>query len=422
MNSPAANSLRVVAVSLLSLSLVSGCTKQPDPKPAPEDASTSAPQPGPAKAPGKKTTTASTQETPAQPAVEKPILVTAVDLVKAFNTDRAAAVQRYNGKTIFVEGVVSLVEPPDEGIGGTVTLEGVPPEDIEPGKVKEILCNLRYGNTATRVQESQPVKVQGVCNGVNFQHAVELANVTFVAIQRIPADVVKKKEEAEKALALLKGIGAGYTESPGGYWEIYLRPEHVAANGQLKPEVIAALLKIPRLRGVSVELTPLTDVGLEGLKQFTKLEKLSLEGTQVTDAGLVHVKALTRLRFLDLAGTAVTNAALDQLIGLKYLDSLGLAGTQVSDAGLTPLKLFPRLRSLYLTDTAVSDAGLEHLASLPALTELGLAKTKITDAGLKNLIGLKNLKVLAVPKKGVTMSAVNQIKEALPELEVKFVD
>jgi hypothetical protein len=350
-------------------------------------------------------------------------VVSAVDLVKAFNTDRAAADKRYKGKTIVVEGVVSLVEPPDEGIGGTLTLEGLPPEAIEPGKVKEVLLHLRYGvRDTSRVQEDQPVKVQGDCTGVGFQQAVELSSVTVVAIRTIPEDVRKKKEEAGKALALLKGLGVGYTDSPGGFWEIYLRPEHLAANGQLRPEVLAALLQIPRLRGVSVELMPLTDAGLEGLQPFTKLEKLSLEGTRVTDAGMVHLKALTRLRWLELAGTGVTNAALGSLQGLRYLDTLGLAGTQVNDAGLAQLKLFPKLRALYLTDTAVSDAGLEQLAGLPLLAEIGLAKTKITDAGLKHLSELKNLKLLTVSRKGVTMAGVNQLKEALPELEVKFVD
>jgi hypothetical protein len=405
----------------LSLSFVAGCTRQPDPKPEPEAAAPE-PTPGTVKAPGKKATAPATPEA-AKPAPEKPLLVTAADLVKAFNADRAAAAQRYRGKTLYVEGVVSVIEQPDEGIGGALTLEGLPPEEIEPGKVKEVFCNLRYGQRDTgRVREDQPVQIKGVCTGVGFQQAVELANATVEIVRRIPEDVMKKKDEAEKALALLKGLGVGYTDSAGGFWEIYLRPEHVAANGRLRPDVLAALLKIPRLRGISVELTSLNDAGLEGLKEFTRLEKLSLEGTQVTDAGLVHLKALTRLRSLELAGTVVTTAALDQLQGLKYLDTLGLAGTQVNDAGLAQLKLFPRLRALYLTDTAVSDAGLGHLAGLPALAELNLAKTKITDAGLKYLGGLKQLKLLTVSKKGVTMAAVNQLKEAMPALEVKFID
>jgi hypothetical protein len=422
MKSPLHFSFPVLTVSFLSLSLLVGCTRQPEPKPEPEAVAPSTSPSGPAKAPSNKSLPAPTPETPAKPTVEKPILVTAADLVKAFNSDRATAAQRYQGKTIYVEGIVSVTELPEEGIGGSVTLEGLPPEEIEPGKVKDVLCNLRYGSQASRVQESQPVKVQGVCEGVNFQQAVTLSNASLVEIRRIPADVVKQKEEAEKALALLKGLGVGYTDAAGGFWEIYLRPEHVAANGQLRPEVLAALLKIPRLRGISVELAPLTDAGLEGLKEFTKLAKLSLEGTQITDAGLAQLKALTRLRSLDLASTQITNAALDQLQGLKYLDSLGLASTQINDAGLAQLKLLPRLRSLYLTDTAVSDVGLEQLTALPALTELGLAKTKITDAGLTYLMGLKNLKLLSVSKKGVTMAAVNQLKEALPNLEVKFID
>jgi hypothetical protein len=406
---------------LLSVSVLLGCTKQPDPKQQTEDDPAAATQSGPAKTPTKQTATPGKQETPAPPA-EKPILVTAVELVKAFNDDRAAAAQRYQGKTIFVTGVVALIDPPDEGIGGTVTLEGVPPEEIEPRKVKEVLCNLRYGSDTERLQEDQPIKVQGLCTGVGFRQAVELANAKVVERHRLPEDVVKKKQEAEKALALLKGLGVGYVEAPGNYWEIYLRPEHLAATGQLRPEVVAALLKIPRLRGVSVELAPLTDDGLEGLNPFTRLEKLSLEGTRVTDAGLVHLKALARLRSLDLAGTGVTNDALSQLQVLRYLESLGLAGTQVNDAGLAQLKSFPRLRSLYLTDTALGDSGLEQLAGLPLLAELGLAKTKITDAGLKLLSGLKNLKLLTVSRKGVTMAGVGQLKEMLPGLEVKYTD
>lgn len=422
MKTPLATLPRVVGVTFLTVSVLAGCTKQPDPKPQPEDEPPATTQPGQAKTPVKKASTLGAQATPEQPPVEKPILVSAVELVKAFNADRAAAALRYQGKTIFVTGVVALIDPPDEGIGGSVTLEGVPPEEIEPGKVKEILCNLRYGSDAERLQEDQPIKVQGVCTGVGFRQAVELANAKVVERHRIPEDVLKKKQEAEKALALLKGLGVGYSEAPGGYWEIFLRPEHLTAEGQLRPEVVAALLKIPRLRGVSVELAPLTDAGLEGLKPFTRLEKLGLEGTRVTDAGLVHLKALARLRTLDLAGTGVTNDGLGLLTGLRYLESLSLAGTQVNDAGLATLKSFPRLRSLYLTDTAVSDAGLEHLAGLPLLAELGLAKTKITDAGLKALGGLKNLKLLTVSRKGITTAAVEQLKETVPGLEVKYAD
>jgi hypothetical protein len=411
-----------VGVTVLTVSVLAGCTKQPDPRPQSEDEPAAATQPGPAKTAVKKTSTPGAPETPAQPPAEKPILVSAVELVKAFNDDRAAAAKRYQGKTIFVNGVVALIDPPDEGIGGTVTLEGVPPEEIEPGKVKEVLCNLRYGSQTDRLQEDQPIKVQGVCAGVSFRQVVELTNATVVERHRIPEDVLKKKQEAEKALALLKGLGVGYSEAPGGYWEIFLRPEHLTAGGQLRPEVVAALLKIPRLRGVSVESAPLTDAGLEGLKPFTRLEKLGLEGTRVTDAGLVHLKALARLRSLDLAGTAVTNDAPGLLTGLRYLESLGLAGTQVNDAGLAQMKSFPRLRSLYLTDTAVSDAGLEDLAGLPLLAELGLAKTKITDAGLKGLGGVKSLKLLTLSRKGLTPAAVEQLKETVPGLEVKYAD
>jgi hypothetical protein len=57
------------------------------------------------------------------------------------------------------------------------------------------------------------------------------------------------------------------------------------------------------LRLLDLDLTEVTDAGLEHLKGLTALQELSLWRTPVTDAGLQHLKGLTGLRVLCLCDT-----------------------------------------------------------------------------------------------------------------------
>jgi hypothetical protein len=82
------------------------------------------------------------------------------------------------------------------------------------------------------------------------------------------------------------------------------------------------------------------------------------------------------------------------------------------------LKKLRFLRAVTLGFTKVTDAGLAHLQGLPDLEELGLAQTAVTDAGLVHLKGLKNLKRLDLDRTRVTDKGVDDLKAALPGLEI----
>jgi len=66
----------------------------------------------------------------------------------------------------------------------------------------------------------------------------------------------------------------------------------------------------------------------------------------------------------------------------------------------------------------VTDAGLAHLKNLKNLTYLNLYGTGITDAGLVHLKGLTNLKKLYLWQTKVTSSGADDLRKAIPGLDV----
>jgi len=71
-------------------------------------------------------------------------------------------------------------------------------------------------------------------------------------------------------------------------------------------ELISFLKEPAKLRVLGLDITQVTDEGLEHLKKMTGLEELTLSGTQVTGAGLVYLKGLTSLRYLCVENTRIT--------------------------------------------------------------------------------------------------------------------
>ncbi len=100
---------------------------------------------------------------------------------------------------------------------------------------------------------------------------------------------------------------------------------------------------------------------------------------------LLPQKGATNLQRLSLFGKPVTNAGLERLKELTNLVELDLGGTQVTDAGLEHLKKLGKLERLDLHNTQVTDAGLEHLEGLISLKWLRLYGTRITEEGVKGL-------------------------------------
>jgi predicted RNA-binding Zn-ribbon protein involved in translation (DUF1610 family) len=93
------------------------------------------------------------------------------------------------------------------------------------------------------------------------------------------------------------------------------------------------------IAAVSLENKPIDKETLTLLHSFPKLTGLDLEQTQMTDQGLSEVATLSTLEHLDLAGNpGVTDAGLDQLAALPKLQVLVLTGTSVTEAGVQKLR------------------------------------------------------------------------------------
>jgi serine/threonine protein kinase len=161
------------------------------------------------------------------------------------------------------------------------------------------------------------------------------------------------------------------------------------------------------------------DHDLSVLAGLDHLRVLNLDNTEITDEGLKDVAAAGKLVSLSLTSTQVTDAGLVQLKSLTALEDLRLDKLPISDAGLAHLTAFSRLKKLSLYQTKVGDDGLAHLKQLPALEELSLDDTAIGDAGLRHLSQSANLKKLKVWQTRVTPAGIEELRKALPRLQVQ---
>ena len=77
-----------------------------------------------------------------------------------------------------------------------------------------------------------------------------------------------------------------------------------------------------------------------------------------------------------------------------------------------------KMRSMQVVDASLSQSDLEGLARFTSLESLDLSGCKLPDDGLRPLAQLRKLKVLQLHNTAAPESAVIELQEALPGLEV----
>ncbi|HEX3870526.1 MAG TPA: hypothetical protein VHV77_08825 [Pirellulales bacterium] len=100
------------------------------------------------------------------------------------------------------------------------------------------------------------------------------------------------------------------------------------------------------------------------------------------------------------------------------LTGLILGGANIDGPSARELAELRYLTSLFIWDCKLSPDVLESVASLERVEELQFAHCPLDDGDLMNLRTMKSLKYLYLSDTGVTDEAVDQIRKALPELEV----
>ncbi len=175
---------------------------------------------------------------------------------------------------------------------------------------------------------------------------------------------------------------------------------------------------LTRLRELELESLPLTDAALALLRRLTELRTLELEQVKLTDAGMAHLEGLVKLRNLTLDSVPVTSTALGHLRHMTHLSTLKIRKTGVQDLG--PIRHLAELRELYVMRNPIDDDGLAPVAELGALEKLDLSHTAVTDAALKHLQNLPRLANLDLKKTHLTAAAVAEFRKARPQVAVEY--
>lgn len=245
------------------------------------------------------------------------------------------------------------------------------------------------------------------------------------SIEYVHPDEVEVVQYCRKA-----GIGYNLnnqTSNPGGggivdtkegrIIVLYFRAEHALTLEQLKPLSKATHLsnfncpawsddeilgffthpgRFPKVTGLSIYGSKITDEGLAGLKNFPNVASLNLESKSITDKGIRHLCKAPTFSFLRLNATRITDKGVSYLTDLPNLFFLELKTTQITDDGLKHLGRLPKLQTLYLDDTSIAGSGLKHLAPLKRFRWLSLNNTPFQDEGLAELAEHPNLAKIEV--------------------------
>jgi hypothetical protein len=218
------------------------------------------------------------------------------------------------------------------------------------------------------------------------------------------------------AVAAIQRVN-GYVEYE---WD-FANPNRKPDGGGWWPKRLVDLLGIDYFYNiVAVDLDGrATDQELVAVGNLTRLRFLQLSQSEVTDAGLVYLQGLTSLKRLTLLSTHITDQGLANLKSLTSLEEIRLAATDCSDAGLAYLTTLPRLKILGLAKTRVTTAGIAHLQAADRLEQVIIGGTPLTDDDLVHLRGMKSLKLLGLGSAPVSDQAVNQLRQALPNLSIR---
>ena len=163
---------------------------------------------------------------------------------------------------------------------------------------------------------------------------------------------------------------------------------------------------------VHLEGADISDSDILYLKDFPKLGGLYLNRTPITNAALLTIEEMGELQDLDLSDTKITAL---RLTGLSKLQQLNLSRAPVESMRMLGLA---DLRVLELSGTKIDDADLDDFIGLPKLHTLKLQDTGITDVGLARLKMMPMLRSVWIKGARVTQDGISKLKQARPDITV----
>ena len=158
------------------------------------------------------------------------------------------------------------------------------------------------------------------------------------------------------------------------------------------------------LSKIKVIFTERSADDLSHLGKIKSLRSVELVGA-VTDDLIAHLVKLPRLESLTLSGSSVTNNCLKHLRGLPKLSCLQLTRPGISDDGLPFIAEITSLRELVIRDSKLTGQGLVHLGRLNQLTKLDVQGAQVDDTDLRHIKNLTQLMTFSTAGTNITSLA-----------------
>lgn len=200
----------------------------------------------------------------------------------------------------------------------------------------------------------------------------------------------------------------------------------------LNDETLPSLAGLKELEAIGTDGLKVTDDGLKHFAAFGNLKQASFFHTSFgmpgfTGVGFGHLKACPNLERLTVAGISMGDDGFAAIATITQLKDLSTWHTYQTEAGNAHIAKLPHLRSLKLGQrlpgkdrkaTSLSDASLVTLASMKTLEDLKIGEARFTLEGVKALKSLPNLKTLLLYETDFPETAVEPLKQALPNVKI----
>jgi internalin A len=182
------------------------------------------------------------------------------------------------------------------------------------------------------------------------------------------------------------------------------------------------LVKLNRLKFLSLQCSDLDTEGLRQLDRLAELEVLSITVKPDSIEGLSFVANLPKLRQF-YSDDGITDTGFAWIARCNKLEQITIIAPTLTDAGLKHLANSESLKELQvLSASKITDSGLAHLGSQTNLTSIDIRGTPMTEIGLTHLCKLPRLEMLAVSPGKLSKSAIESyFEKAKPELKVQVV-
>ena len=158
------------------------------------------------------------------------------------------------------------------------------------------------------------------------------------------------------------------------------------ADSQVTDSDLEDIAKISGLRGLILDRTGITNVGMKKLSNLSNLTQLSARRTAISECP--SLSRMHDLIALDLGFTSISEI---DTAGLDSLETLNLRSTKIDDTAIELLSALPNLKSLDISgvigEPTITDKGALSLTpeKFPQLSNLYIYSTHVSDDTITEL-------------------------------------